>query len=158
MPAPPLYVSRPGRAAESRPEKSECPTSAKPEPHRSGPEVAQRYHRSVTLTVVVDVAPGESAPPRSGAPVVLQLRDMTYVDVANPVVAEARTRAGAHDTPLAAMQLEVPDDAPRNLGLWAHVDVDEDGRVSSGDFVSTAAYPVTASDAGSPMRVFVKRV
>jgi hypothetical protein len=76
-------------------------------------------------------------------------------------VAEAKGRVTADGNGrLAALEVDVPTDthSARDLTVWAHVDVDEDARVSPGDFITTASYPVTESDAGTPLHVHVRQV
>jgi hypothetical protein len=110
------------------------------------------------VIVVVEAVAGQARPP-AGAPISVQLRDTTFQDVAHPVLAEARGRVNAEPGErLAALELDLPAAAPASVIAWAHVDVDDDGRVSSGDYVTTAAHAVTESDAGTPLRVTVRRV
>jgi hypothetical protein len=96
--------------------------------------------------------------PPAGTRIIVEARDTTLIDVAAPVVAEAAGVVQDSGNRLAALQLDVPEDAPRNLTIWAHVDVDGDDRVSPGDFITTASYPITESDAGAPRRVLVRQV
>ena len=42
------------------------------------------------------------------------------------------------------MTLEVAT-VPDGTTLWAHIDVDRDGRVSKGDFVTVESYPITSA-------------
>jgi hypothetical protein len=110
------------------------------------------------VIVVVEAAPGQARPP-AGAPVVVQLRDTTFQDVAHPVLAEAHGHVAAEPGErLAALELDLPAAAPTSITAWAHVDADDDGRVSRGDYVTTAAHAVTDSDAGTPLRVTVRQV
>jgi len=112
-----------------------------------------------SMIVVVELAPGAQRRPAPGSPVVVQARDVTYADAPTPVVSQARGTVGEQESEtLAAVELELPAHAPARLELWAHVDVDGDARVSMGDFVTMAAYPVTESDSGGPQRVVVKPV
>ena len=110
-------------------------------------------------TVVVEISfEGEERPPE-GAPVHVEVRDTTYVDTIAPLVAEM---SGAVEfdlgTRLGAVQVDVPPDAPSELTIFAHVDVDGDGGVSTGDFITTQAYPLVQSEAAVPIRVCVRRV
>lgn len=111
------------------------------------------------MRVIVELGAGNGTRPPAGAPVRVQVRDTTYADTVAPVVAE--TTALVEHEPggrLGVVELELAPDAPAELTVWAHVDVDEDARVSRGDFVTTASYPVGASDAGTPLRVVVRQV
>ncbi len=110
-------------------------------------------------TVVVEISfEGEERPPE-GAPVHVEVRDTTYIDTIAPLVAEmsgaVESDRGAR---LGAVQLDVPPDAPSELTVFAHVDVDGDGGVSVGDFITTQAYPLVQSEAAVPIRVCVRKV
>jgi len=106
------------------------------------------------LTIEI-VAAGESGPP-AGAPVIVQLRDAGLQDASSTTVAESRTESRACEAgeALARAQLEV-DDAGGHPIVWVHVDVDGDGSVSKGDFITMQSYPVRG---GGVMRVEVRRV
>jgi hypothetical protein len=108
---------------------------------------------------VVEIsAEGEERPP-PGTPLHVEIRDTTYADTLAPLVSEASGTVEAGDgARLGALQLDVAPDAPSDLTVFAHVDVDQDGKVSTGDFITTAAYPLVVSDAGSPTRVVVRKV
>jgi hypothetical protein len=111
------------------------------------------------VRAVIEIsAEGQERPP-PGSPVRVEVRDTTYVDTLAPLVAEASGSVEAGRTArLGAVQLDVAPDAPRELTVFAHVDVDQDGTVSAGDFITTAAYPLAVSDAAIPIRVLVRKV
>lgn len=70
------------------------------------------------------------------------------------VVGEARaTTAGGAS--LATVEIDAPDTP--GLTAWAHVDVDGDGRVSKGDWVTVQSYPVPGGVAAR-VAVSVRRV
>ncbi len=105
------------------------------------------------MHLIVDVACSESEPPPSGAAVIVQLRDTTYQDAAAKIVAEARATVRRQGETLATVTL----DAPAERGtVWAHVDVDGDGEVSKGDYVTKRSFPSPAGE--ERMRVLVSRV
>ena len=111
------------------------------------------------MRVVVDVAPETGERPPPGSQVVVQVRDTSYQDTAAPVVAEATAEVGEDPSDrLAALDVDVPPDQRGDLTVWAHVRVEESPQVTSGDFITTASYPVRESDAGEPLEVQVKRV
>ena len=110
-------------------------------------------------TVVVAISiEGEERPP-PGARLRVEVRDTTYADTLAPLVAETSGEVESDRSPrLGTVQLEVRDDAPSELTIFAHVDVDGDGAISAGDFITTQAYPLVQADAGTPIAVSVRRV
>jgi hypothetical protein len=98
---------------------------------------------------------GNDRPP-TGARIVVQLLDTTYADAPARVVTEAVGRVqpyGERTLERIEIGAEVPGN--RDYRVRAHVDVDGDGAVSGGDFVSMAAFP---SREDQPVRVAVRRV
>lgn len=97
----------------------------------------------MTFKLTIVAADGAPLPP--GSALRVEMRDtsladapaivLTRVDVA--VAKRRRTRSVSVPVELTA----VPD----GTTAWAHLDVDHDGRVSRGDYVSVESYPVTAS-------------
>jgi hypothetical protein len=102
------------------------------------------------LTIEI-VASGDSPPP-AGAPVIVQIRDAGLQDVASLVVAEARGVASG-DAIVARVQVEF--ERCGSPIVWAHVDVDESGDVTLGDFITMQSFGVRGEGA---MRVEVRRV
>jgi hypothetical protein len=104
----------------------------------------------IVVEVVVDAAGGAAQPP-AGAAVHVEVRDTTYQDVAAVTVAAAdgvvAAEPGLGGPPLATLELDL-EMLPIVATIWAHVDVDGDGRVSLGDFVTMASYPAPAVDGG----------
>ena len=86
----------------------------------------------------------------------MQVLDTTYADAPARVVAQttAEVRRAA-DAVLQRVELEAGLESPGDYRVRAHVDVDRDGAVSPGDFVTTAAYQ---AQEGRPVRVVVKKV
>jgi hypothetical protein len=107
------------------------------------------------LTVAIH-SEGPTKPP-AGSPVRVQVRDTGLADAPAVVVAEASgvVRTGQGDC-LDTVDLTLGD-VPRHATVWAHVDVDRDGRVSKGDYISTMSYPVP-SGLEVRMRVAVRPV
>jgi len=98
----------------------------------------------VVLKVRVFVE-GSSRPPE-GRTVRVQARDTALEDAPATTVAEALgTVSHGHGTLIDTVELRIAD-VPRHTTIWAHVDVDGDGRVSVGDYVTTTSYPVPAHD------------
>jgi hypothetical protein len=106
------------------------------------------------LTVEI-VATGLSGPP-AGAPVIVQIRDAGLQDESSTTVAEARVTSAqcAAGEPFARAQLQVETGGGYPI-VWVHVDVDESGDVTKGDFITMQSYPVRA---GGTMRVEVRQV
>ncbi|MEX5217471.1 MAG: hypothetical protein AB7G68_10725 [Nitrospiraceae bacterium] len=107
------------------------------------------------LTVAIH-SEGPTKPP-TGSPVRVQVRDTGLADAPAVIVAEANgvVRTGQGDS-LDTVDLTLGD-VPRHATVWAHVDVDRDGRVSKGDYISTMSYPVP-SGLEVRMRVAVRPV
>lgn len=110
---------------------------------------------TMELTIEI-IAAGESGPP-AGAPVIVQLRGAGLQDESSATVAESRTKSRACEAgeALARTQLEIGDHSGGYPIVWVHVDVDGDGSVSKGDFITMQSYPVRG---GGVMRVEVRRV
>jgi hypothetical protein len=92
-----------------------------------------------------------------GCPIRVEVRDTSLEDAPAPTVAEGRGAVGREPGPqLDTIELRIAT-LPRHTTVWVHVDVDGDGRVSPGDYVTTASYPVPAGDAAR-LDVKVRRV
>lgn len=98
---------------------------------------------------------GEVLPP--GCPLKVELRDTSTQDVAAVVLKQVQARVPkANRTTAVRVTLEVAS-VPDGTTMWAHIDVDGDGRVSKGDFVTVESYPITSALTQS-LSVRVKRV
>jgi hypothetical protein len=110
----------------------------------------------IVVEVVVQAAEPGDRPP-AGSPLRVEVRDTTYEDALAETVcgidAAVRDEPGAA---LAVVELVLPR-RPDVSPIWVHVDVDGDGRVSLGDYVTMASYPVPAGD-GERVAVAVRRV
>jgi hypothetical protein len=101
------------------------------------------------------VAEGPERPP-AGAPVLVQLLDTTYADApAQELAAASAPVEAGEDGVLQRLELDATLAASGDYRVRAHVDVDGDGTVSPGDFVSTAAHPARE---GATVQVVVKKV
>jgi hypothetical protein len=115
------------------------------------------------LLLVEVVVEGQDRPP-AGAPLRLEVRDTTMADTEAPLIAETRSSvAGEQSSWLQNVELEVPDasvDPRGRLTAFAHVDVDGDGALSPGDFITTRSYAVPSEAPGAEARiqVAVKRI
>jgi hypothetical protein len=117
------------------------------------PARSQLYDGSVRKTIEIDCS--SDAPP-AGASVIVQVRDTSLADAAATIVAEARTTTTATGGRLADVELELPDDDLEGKTVWVLVDVDGDGGVSLGDYITKQSFPLRG--AGERMRVTVSRV
>jgi uncharacterized lipoprotein YbaY len=102
----------------------------------------------------VEVLVSGPARPPAGAPVIVQVRDTGLADAPATILGEARgTVAGGRSDSLATVEINVAAISSTTT-IWAHVDVDGDGRVSQGDYVTTQSYPVPReSDPRLPVAV-----
>lgn len=93
------------------------------------------------LVVVEVLAQGNQRPPL-GALIRVEARDTSLADGPSRTLAAAQgeVRLPSGDW-LDTIQLDVPE-LPDPCTIWAHVDVNRGSRLSRGDFVTTASYPV----------------
>lgn len=95
----------------------------------------------MTLQIVLASATGAALPP--GAPLSVELRDTSLQDTTAVLLKRVLTSVPqtgiTHSLAVSMDVATVPDGAT----VWAHLDVDGDGRVSPGDLISTESYPVT---------------
>ena len=94
----------------------------------------------------------------SGATVYVRLEDVSRADAPARIVAEQILHDIAHTAGTAtqlqfALEGAVPDERAR-YAVRVHVDVDGDGQVSRGDFLSMESYPVLTY--GDPNNVTVR--
>lgn len=109
-------------------------------------------------TLTVEVYCDDPTRPPAGAPVLVQVRDTSLQDAAAVVLARARGTVGAgRDDAIARVELEADWSAP-SPEVWVHVDADGDGRVSTGDYLTTQSHPVPRGAGPSTVRVRVRRV
>jgi hypothetical protein len=113
------------------------------------------------LLLVEVVVEGQDRPP-AGAPLRLEIRDTTMADTEAPLIAGTESAvAGEQSSWLQSVELEVPDasvDPRGRLTAFAHVDVDGDGALSPGDFITTRSYAVPHEGAEARLQVAVTRI
>ena len=97
-----------------------------------------------------------AAPPPVGAPVHVQVRDTALQDVPAHVLGDVSTLVSGSGDLLARVEVDVPRRGAEPT-IWAHIDVDRDGRVSRGDYITTGSYPLP-SGSHPRIRVPVSRV
>lgn len=109
----------------------------------------------------VDIVVDGPQPPPVGAPVRVQVRDTSLADVEAPLIAETTSAvAGEPSRPLVTT-VDVPEstlDPRRRLSLFVHVDIDGDGALSSGDFITTQSYPVPRGDPEVRLEAAVQQI
>lgn len=91
----------------------------------------------------------------------VRLENVTRLDAAATSVAEAVIPVVRKDSAARSLSFAIHGDAldPRaRYGVRAHVDVDRDGRVGIGDYVSTASHPVHAAALPAKVSIPVRRV
>jgi uncharacterized lipoprotein YbaY len=113
--------------------------------------------QSAIVIVTVEIhASGDERPP-SKAPVIVQVQDTSLADAPARVLGEGRGSVAARDgAALAEIDVDVSEPSP-GMTVWAHVDVDHDGRVSKGDFITMQSNRVPDGTKPS-LSVTVKKV
>ena len=107
------------------------------------------------LTVEI-LMEGQKRPP-VGSPVRVQVRDTSLADAPSVTVKETLGAARGQHGPWLETALIDLDRLPRGSTIWAHVDVDNNGRVTPGDCVITASYPAPVGE-DTQMQVEVRLV
>ncbi|MDN5751755.1 MAG: YbaY family lipoprotein [Nitrosospira sp.] len=104
----------------------------------------------------------EVAPPFTGATMYVRLENITFADAASKVVAEYVKRDVAFDPKISsdltfAITGNLPDPSA-SYAVRVHIDVDGDGEVSQGDFVSMQSYPVITFGHPSEVSILARQV
>jgi uncharacterized lipoprotein YbaY len=90
----------------------------------------------------------ESAEPLPrGKPLRIEIRDTSLADA--PAVLVQRVDCTVEKTATSIPMTLAVERLPSGSTLWVHVDVDEDGRVSEGDFITMESYPLDAQAEGA---------
>lgn len=93
------------------------------------------------MFVLVEVTvTGDERPP-ADAVVRVEVRDTSFADAPAVTLGSATGRVRGRSRWLETVEVEL-DDLPDGCTVFAHVDVDGDGRVSSGDYLTVQSYPV----------------
>lgn len=105
---------------------------------------------------------GADLEPFAGATVYVRLEDASRINAPALVVAETVLRdvqAGGQDPDRIEFTIDAPplDTRARHV-VRVHVDVDADGQVGIGDYVSTISHPLKAGDGAATLLIPVKRV
>src|SRR2546421_9711413 len=93
------------------------------------------------IEVNITSSSGEALPP--GSLLKVELRDTSMQDVPAIVMKRVHTSVPKEGrTTALPVTLEVAG-VPDGTTVWAHIDVDRDGRISKGDFMTVESYPIT---------------
>lgn len=104
----------------------------------------------------------EVTPPFNGATMYVRLENITAVDIASEAVADYVERDVAFD-PRTSSGLSFaiagnPPDPRASYAIRVHIDIDGDGEVSHGDFISTQSYPVITFGHPREVSILVRQV
>ena len=108
------------------------------------------------MLIVVEVNTHDADPPAHGSPVRVEVRDTSLADARAVTLGRTEGSVRGRGAWLETVDVEVEVAAP-GATVWAHVDVDGDGAVSRGDFLTTAAYEVPAAGEAR-VTVWVNRI
>ena len=82
----------------------------------------------------------------------VQVRDTALADTEAPLVGAATAEVvGSRSSWLVTVELELDEEAiapSSRLTVFAHADVDRDGKMSSGDFLTTQSFPLELASIG----------
>jgi hypothetical protein len=108
------------------------------------------------VRVIVNVSIHGPDRPPPGVAVRVEARDTSLQDAAAVIVGRATASVDPGEPRLASVE-DTIDPMPDMCTAWVHVDVDGDGRVSAGDYITMEAFPVPPRD-GAEVEVVVRRV
>jgi len=121
------------------------------------PSMPDRARKNVKRTVVTIRVATSGAMPPAGTPVIVEAQDTSLADAPARVVARARgvvSTSNDHVVATVSLSLEEP---PNDYTIWVHIDVDRDGRISVGDFITMESFPLSGA-VGRELTVRVRRV
>ena len=107
------------------------------------------------MRLSIHLVSAASEGPPVGALVAVQVRDTTFEDAPAPVIAQAEALVSQLGQ-LPTVELEI-DELPASAIVWAMVDVDRDGRLSRGDYLTTVSYPISA-DGPAEMTIVLRQI
>ena len=102
------------------------------------------------------------APPFTGATMYVRLERITAADIASEAVADYVQRDVAFDPKTSSDLLFAiagnPPDPRASYAVRVHIDIDGDGEVSQGDFISMQSYPVITFGHPREVSILVRQV
>jgi len=108
------------------------------------------------VVVTINVAAPHEMPP-AGAPVIVEAQDTSLADAPARVVARARAVVRRPEDGVVATVALSLEASREDWTIWVHIDVDDDGRISVGDFITMESFPLSAA-VGGQLTVRVRRV
>ncbi|MEO8577439.1 MAG: hypothetical protein ABI556_12085 [Gemmatimonadales bacterium] len=109
---------------------------------------------SRVLSLNIQLPDGASVP--RGSPLLVELRDTSLADAPAVILKQVKSvlkRAGGEPLRVTMDTGSVPE----GTTAWVHLDVDRDGRVSAGDYITVESYPI-AVGGNQEMSIRLKRV
>jgi hypothetical protein len=104
----------------------------------------------------------EDAPPFTGATMYVYLEDITFADITSEVIADYVERDVTFDPKTTkGLSFAIAGKAPDPRASYAvrvHIDIDGDGEVSHGDFISMQSYPVITFGYPREVSILVRQV
>jgi uncharacterized lipoprotein YbaY len=103
----------------------------------------------------------EVAPPFTGATMYVRLERITAADIASEVVADYVERDVVFDPKTSSLSFAIagnPPDPRASYAVRVHIDIDGDGEVSQGDFISMQSYPVITFGHPTEVSILVRQV
>lgn len=107
--------------------------------------------RTVTGKIVLPA----NAPTVSAGQILVEVRDISLADAPSTIVAQQRlSNISLKPNGQIRFEITVPEvESNRTLSLRVHVNLDESGRVRSGDLLTTANYPIPSKGTPVPLEV-----
>lgn len=103
----------------------------------------------------------EDAPPFTGATMYVYLENITVADIAAEVIdyyVEQNVSFDPKTTILSFAMAGKALDPRASYAVRVHIDIDGDGKVSQGDFISTQSYPVITFGHPGKVSILVRQV
>jgi putative lipoprotein len=106
--------------------------------------------RSIKGQIVVPA----DAPKRKAHTISIEVHDISVADAPSKMLSQSRlTNAQVKPNGHLAFQIDVPETTSRMLAFRVHVDWDGDGKISTGDLLTTQVIPVPPSAEPAQVKV-----
>ena len=106
------------------------------------------------LALNIQLPDGVSVP--RGSPLLVELRDTSLEDAAAITLKQVTSRVERAGDEALKVTID-HGSVPEGTTAWVHLDVDGDGRVSKGDYITMESYPI-ATGGDQEMSIRLKRV